>query len=209
MSKTLTKEERRRQLMDAAIKAFGKKGYHQAQVSDIIERAGVARGTFYLHFKGKREIFDCIMDELFERVRTEVRTLPKEAVAEIPSQLRGNIQRVVNLFIDQPVLAQLLFSAAAGVDPEQDERLRHFYEQLLDLIRRGLKQGQEMGFVRAGDYRVLAVSLLGSLKEVLYQITLGTEKLKRSALVEEIYRLILHGIAKPEFLPELEAAMNS
>ncbi|HKX12516.1 MAG TPA: helix-turn-helix domain-containing protein, partial [bacterium] len=42
--------------MEAALSAFGKKGYHDTQVSDIIAQAKVARGTFYLYFDGKREI---------------------------------------------------------------------------------------------------------------------------------------------------------
>lgn len=209
MSKNLSKEARRGQLLNAAVKAFGEKGYHQTQVADIIAAAGVARGTFYLHFKSKREIFDCIMDDLFAQVRDEVRSLPREAVNEIPSQLMGNIQRVINLFLDRPVLAKLLFSASVGLDDEQDERLRHFYQQLLELIRRGLKQGQEMGFVRNGDYNILAISLLGSLKEVLYQSILGTEPLNRSAIFQEIYRLVLHGVANPEIVPQLEVVLPS
>ena len=209
MAPNLSKEERRRQLMDAAIKAFGEKGYHQAQVSDIIAEANVARGTFYLHFKSKREIFGCIMDELFEKVQREVRRLPREAVDQIPDQIKGNIERVINLLLDQPLLATLLFSAPAGLDEEQDERLKHFYGQLLDLVRRGLKQGQEMGFVRAGDNHVLAISLLGCVKEVLYQSLLGTENLDRGEMVNEIYRLVLQGVAHPQLLSDLPVLLET
>lgn len=204
MAQTLSKEERRRQLIDAAINAFGEKGYHETQVADIIKEAGVARGTFYLYFKGKREIFDGIMQELFARVRAEVRSIPKEAVGEIPDQVRGNIERVIKRLLDEPMLARILVNAPAGLDPEQDERLREFYGQLLDLIQRGLRQGQEMGFVRDGDYKVLAISLLGSIKEVLYQTLLGTEELESSAIVAEIYRLVLHGVAHPNVVAQFE-----
>ena len=50
MKERLSKEERRKQLLTAAMVAFGKKGYHGTQVSDIIYEADVARGTFYLYF---------------------------------------------------------------------------------------------------------------------------------------------------------------
>ncbi len=209
MSKNLSKEERRRQLLDAAIEAFGNKGYHETQVSDIVDGAGVARGTFYLHFKGKREIFDEIMEELFQRVSAEVRTLPKDAVAAIPAQLMGNIERVMDLMFDRPVLGKLLVNASVGVDPERDAHLRKFYGQLLDLIRRGLRQGHEMGFVREANYDVLSISLLGTIKEILYQNLLETEPLKRSEVIEEIYRLVLHAVAEPTIVPELKAALGS
>lgn len=203
----LSKEERRRQLLDAAIVCFGQKGYHQAQISDIIEEAGVARGTFYLYFKSKREIFDSIMDELFVQVRDQVQDLPKEAIAEIPTQLVGNVERVTNLLLDKPLLAKLLFNESVGLDAESDERLRRFYGQLLDLIRRGLRQGQDMGFVRDGNIHVLAISLLGCVKEVFYQALLGTEQIDRKAMVQEIFRLVINGIAHPNILPELQTIL--
>lgn len=208
MGWNLSREERRRQLLDAAVMAFGAKGYHQTQVSDIIEQAGVARGTFYLYFKGKREIFDCIMDELFIRVRNEVCGIPKEAVDEIPGQLKGNIERVMNLLLDRPELAKLLVNASVGIDEEQDDHLRQFYGQLLDLIRRGLKQGFEMGFVRDGNHRVLAISLLGCVKEVLYQALLGGKRMKRRVIIEEVFRLVLQGVAHPQLLPDLESVLE-
>ncbi len=203
MTKHLSKEERRRQLLDAAIRVFGAKGYHQTQVSDVIAEAGVARGTFYLYFKSKREIFDCIMTELFRQVREQVQSLPREAVDKIPAQLLGNIQRATDLLLDNPSLAKILFNESVGLDAELDERLQKFYGQLLDLIRRGLTQGQEMGFVREGDKQVLAMALLGSLKEIFYQYFLGTEQPSRQAITNEIYQFVIHAIANPTLRTDL------
>lgn len=204
MPKHFSKDERRRQLLDAAIAVFGRRGYHRTQVSDIIRQADVARGTFYLYFKAKREIFDQIMTELFERVRREVKTLPKEAVGEIPAQLYGNIERITRLLTENPLLTKILFNESVGLDGDLDRRLQKFYDQLLDLIRRGLSQGQEMGFIREGDIRVTAVALLGCLKEIFYQILLGTETPSHSSIVRNVYRLVVAAIAHPSFRQELE-----
>lgn len=197
-------KERKRQLLDAAVEAFGEKGYHRTQVSDIIDRAGVARGTFYLYFKSKREIFDVLMTELFQRVRNEVKTLPRDAIQAIPSQLKGNLERVTNLLLKNPLLAKILFNESVGLDPDLDRRLKGFYGQLLDLIQRGLKQGQEMGFVKGGDTKILSVALLGAMKEVFYQALLGWKTPPSKEIVETIYRLAISALARPELLPELE-----
>ncbi|MBI2082419.1 MAG: TetR/AcrR family transcriptional regulator [Deltaproteobacteria bacterium] len=199
--KHFSKDERRRQLIKAAIEAFGRRGYHRTQVSDIIEEAGVARGTFYLYFEGKREIFDAIMLELFGRVREEVRTLPRDAVMKIPTQLRGNIERVTDLLLKNSLLAKILFNEAVGLDPELDKRLRNFYGQLLDLIQRGLNQGQEMGFVREGNVEVMAIALLGAFKEIFYQSLIQRKAPEKNIIVEEIYRLVISAIAKPGIMP--------
>lgn len=192
--KIISKDERRRQLLEAAIRVFGNKGYHHAQISDIIKEAGVARGTFYLYFESKREMFDEIITELFQLVRAEVKTLPRDAVAEIPSQLRGNLERITKLFLEKSWLVKLLFNESVGLDHELDERLRNFYGQLLDLVRRALTQGQEMGFVREGNIHVLATALLGSVKEVFYQHCLGTEQPAADAIVEELFKTISQAV---------------
>lgn len=54
-----TEEDRKDQLLAAARAVFDEKGYEKATVSDIVRRAGVAQGTFYLYFDSKR---DAIMD---------------------------------------------------------------------------------------------------------------------------------------------------
>jgi AcrR family transcriptional regulator len=199
MGPHLKKEERRAQLLKAALEAFGERGYHSTQVSDIIAKADVARGTFYLYFEGKREIFDAVITGIFEKVQREIRAIPKEAVEEIPAQILGNLQRVADLLVKNSLFIKLLFSDAVGLDADFDERLRVFYGKILDYIRRGLKQGQEMGFVREGDIPVLATCLLGCVKEVFYQSVLGTEKPSTNAIVREIYTLVVNGIVHPKF----------
>ncbi len=196
MTKPLAREERKKQLLDAAITCFGQKGYHATQISDIIETAGVARGTFYLYFQGKREIFDYVMTELFGQVQKEIKTIPKEALSEIPNQIRGNIKRVLTLLMNNPLLAKILMSESVGLDEELDSRLRTFYNHILNYIRRGLNQGQEMGFVREGHIEIMAVSLLGCMKEVLYQHLLGTEKATPDEMTEEIYRMVIGAVQK-------------
>lgn len=196
MTQNLTKEERMRQLLDAAVQVFGKKGYHDTQISDIIKKANVARGTFYLYFKSKREIFAALMEELFEQVSSQVKSLPREAVDQIPSQLLGNIERITVLLLDNPLLTRLLFAEAMGLDKELDIQLKRFYTQILDYIRRGLKQGQEMNFVREGNVHVMSIALLGSFKELFYQNLLGTEKIKKEILLTEFFQFVVSSIIK-------------
>src|SRR3954465_3637975 len=57
------RDERRAQLVAAAREVFGERGYHTATVDDITRAAGVAKGTFYLYFDEKREVY-------YELVRT-------------------------------------------------------------------------------------------------------------------------------------------
>jgi AcrR family transcriptional regulator len=56
-------QNRRDQILDAAIEVFARNGYERTNVSDIAGTAGIAKGTIYLYFKSKEEIFDAILTE--------------------------------------------------------------------------------------------------------------------------------------------------
>lgn len=55
--------ERRARLLAAAAAAFADLGYYRARVSDIVARAGLAQGSFYLSFRSKREAFLALVDQ--------------------------------------------------------------------------------------------------------------------------------------------------
>src|SRR6058998_890721 len=65
-------EDRRQDILDAAVKVFADKGVSKATVADIAEAAGVAKGTVYLYFGSKEHLLgalrDRFVDELLEHV---------------------------------------------------------------------------------------------------------------------------------------------
>lgn len=208
MKKRLTKEERRLQLIEAALKAFGRKGYHGTQVSDICAEAGVARGTFYLHFESKRALFDELLQEIFRRVREVIRPINKKDISKIPEDILGNIERATQVLFDNPAYIKIMFSDAVGLDSELDERLREYYKMILGLIRGGLVQGQNLGLIRDGDIDILSLCLMGSLKECLYQYTLGTYRPPVKKIIQEVCRIVLNATIRPELVEELQSRIG-
>src|SRR3954464_5854217 len=63
------RDERRAQLVAAAREVFGERGYHAATVDDITRVAGVAKGTFYLYFQEKREIYYDLVRSFLQHVK--------------------------------------------------------------------------------------------------------------------------------------------
>lgn len=52
----IKKENKRKDLLNAAFELFTKNGFHNTSIADIVEKAGIAKGTFYLYFKDKNDI---------------------------------------------------------------------------------------------------------------------------------------------------------
>ena len=58
--------DRRRDLLDAAVHVFARKGFHASRVGDIAEEAGVAHGLLYHYFRSKDEVLETIFHEVWE-----------------------------------------------------------------------------------------------------------------------------------------------
>jgi len=161
------REERRRHLLDCAAEVFSERGYAHVTVDDVHRRAGVARGTFYLYFKDKGDIFSALIEDFFVQLRLQIRRIDLESSTPPLEQLRGNLERVTSLTQREPELTRLVLEAAAGIDPALDERLTRFWSSVLELIESSLIEGQAMGLVRSGDPALLARMGLGAIKELL------------------------------------------
>src|SRR5512143_887913 len=68
---------KRQRILDAAVRTFGRRGYHDAKIADIAAAARVAEGTVYLYFRNKEDLFATVfdekMDDLLSRGRGIVR----------------------------------------------------------------------------------------------------------------------------------------
>src|SRR4051812_41829076 len=66
-------DDKRRRILQAAIKVFARKGYWAAKVSEIAKKAGVADGTIYLYFRNKEDILVSLFDEVMSEHVTHAR----------------------------------------------------------------------------------------------------------------------------------------
>lgn len=189
------RERRRRKVLDAGLRVFAAKGYHQTRVSDIVEEAGIARGTFYLYFDDKRDVFEALVDDFLMRITACVKSIELDPDAPPPvEQLRANIRRVVELALGEPTIVKLALFDATGLDPDLDEKLHGYYEGLRLLIAESLEQGQELGMVREGDRRLMVAIGLGGLKEVLVDAVGAQIDADAGQITDEIMRFLAGGL---------------
>ncbi len=191
----IDREQRRAQILSAATAVFAEKGYHDARIDDIVVRAGIARGTFYLYFEDKRAIFEHIVDTFLQRLDDAIRVIELEDPTQPPSeQLRDDLLRVVALFSANPQTAQILLSAAVGLDADFDRKLLAFYDALTALLERALTQGEEAGLVRPGNCRARSFCVTGIIKELLYQLVLRKTEASPQELVDVMLDLVAYGL---------------
>ncbi|MES1158021.1 MAG: TetR/AcrR family transcriptional regulator, partial [Haliangium ochraceum] len=158
------------------------------------EKASVARGTFYQYFRSKKEIFDSLLDQLFEQVTSAVAPIAIDTPEHIAIAIRGNIEALCRRLQDNLPMGRILLEQAVGVNETGREQLREFYVRVLERIERAVTVGQKLGVVRRGDAGLIAVFLLAMVKESLYQQILGTRALGVGRLVDEIFETVQQGV---------------
>ncbi len=190
-------EERRLSILNAAKEMFAIKGYHETSISDIIKRADIARGTFYLYFKDKREIFDALFDHLLQRINESLQRVELSADRKPPlDQIADNLNRVFKLAVEDPELARILFRHAPGLDSITDQKIEVFYSKIASLIESALALGVQMNLVRPLDLKLLSLYMMGGVKEVMDMITRPQNTMPAiEVLIKELLDFNLHGLA--------------
>jgi AcrR family transcriptional regulator len=189
---TPDKATRRQEILQAARDVFAKHGYHAAKVEDIVNAAGVARGTFYLYFEDKRAIFEEIVDRLLVRFGMAIQRVDVDA--NVTDQVRSNIRRIVHLLLEDKLTTKMLLSDAHGVDPAFDRKIHSFFEQVRSLLEESLVDGQELGIVVKGNARLQAIFTIGALKEVMNQVVVRGWDDEENDLVEALYDFLKEGV---------------
>jgi AcrR family transcriptional regulator len=186
-----SKAERRQALLRAARDVFATKGYHDAKVDDIVARAEVAKGTFYLYFPDKRSVFSELVDLLFQRLGAAI--LKVDPAGDVDAQVKHNIRAIVAVLLDDPALTRILMSYATGMDPAFVAKIRSFYDGVKAILSESLNEGQRLGIVAAGDPRRLATFTVGALKEILAEGVNGEVPLAREEIVDALFSFLQAG----------------
>jgi TetR/AcrR family transcriptional regulator, transcriptional repressor of aconitase len=81
-------DARRRQIVEAALTCFARRGFHKTTMQDVVEQSGLSPGSIYCHFAGKRDIIIAVVEERHRRERALLqRAFEKESFAEAVDQL--------------------------------------------------------------------------------------------------------------------------
>lgn len=198
----MERSARRAQVLRHAKRIFARKGYHRTNVADIIHRAGIARGTFYLYFQNKKDLFEELLNQVVTELQTRILRL-RPGEPDPVDQLRQNLRRVVSYCLTERELTDILLNHSTGFDRDLDSKILNFYDRIAGLIQRSLDLGVQMRLVREGDTRAIAYCILGAIKEVVGLLSRG-QLTETDALVEQILAFGLRGVATPELVAFVE-----
>ncbi len=192
-----SRELRRMQLKQAALGVFAERGYASTTIAELIQAAGVARGTFYLYFESKEVLFLELLDDLIAELRAGIRGVDARAGApSVREQLPGVLARVLGVVAANRSLTRILFREPVGLDAAVDSRLSALDAQLHEYVASALTRGRRLGVVRDGfDVDVAARCVVGGVRQVLQrEVVARDDERDLDALARDIVGVYLDGV---------------
>lgn len=192
-------EKRQRQILNAALDVFTKKGYGAATMPEIAQKAGVAAGTIYLYYPSKRELFVAVIKN-FIITTPLLNLLSQMPKGDLPTILKNIIKDRFDLIKNPSTQRVPLIMSEVQRDPELKALwLKDFLQPLLRQIEMLVRMMGTTGKFRRYQPEVL-VRVMGGLFMgfLLLRIVEGDtsplKKLDQEKVAEDIVNFILHGL---------------
>jgi len=180
-----------RKLLEAATQEFGERGYYEAAITGITQRAGVALGSFYTYFESKEEVFRAVVRDMSQATRHHV----GEAVRGAPNRLaaeRIGLEAFIAFTRQHPELYRIIEEAQFIA---QDVYREH-YHSFADGYRRNLAAAAGRGEISEGNHEARAWALIGISVFLGMRYGLWNDDLTPAEVADVALELIAKGLEK-------------
>jgi AcrR family transcriptional regulator len=191
------KDERPNEILAAALDEFAEKGFTAARLADVARRAGIAKGTIYLYYSSKHELFRAVIRSLLPRYG-EIERMVLDYPGSTEALLRGpflEVQRKL-LQTDLPRLLSVLLTEGQRVPDLVDFYYREALSPALGMARSIIQRGVDRGEFRETALVELPQPLIaGVLVAVVWNSLLGNvHPVDTGQLLETHIDLLLDGL---------------
>ncbi|MDY3020906.1 MAG: TetR/AcrR family transcriptional regulator [Oliverpabstia sp.] len=197
-------EERKNEILDAAEKLFGAKGFDHTSTNDILNEIGIARGTLYYHFKSKEDILDAMIERITRQLIAKATDIVQKKEIPVLQRLTMTIMALnVNNELGLEVMQQVHKPQNALMHQKMQETLLSGVNPLITgLIEEGIQQD-----IFRTDYPAEAVEMTMLYSNTAFDsMTVYTEEERQRKIVAFIYNLeqllgMEHGSMQSAILP--------
>ena len=178
-------------IIRSARKVFSEKGFYNAQISHIVDEAGVARGTFYLYFEGKEDVFREILKGVVDDLKKIIK--PIDVSGDIRSQILTNLCGVIRYALNNKDLARIVLYRDRW--NENSKIVDEFIRDCIALVKSSLKKGIDMGILSNHNVDVIAIAMVGAVKETIKSL-LDAGEVNIEEVCKELLEFGIRGIIK-------------
>lgn len=198
MTKHLSEQERREQILSAARDEFIRKGYASTRVEDVAKRASLSKGAVYFYFSSKRALFTALVLDEHERTYAFLDEAERDDRPALDKLLDVGL-RYVTYFAatESPPRFFMMMSELGTRDGDIRDECQAVHQRFVDAVTRILAQGIAEGSFRPADPHATAQLLKAMIDGFAGQAAVGVP-IDVGQLVHGAFHTLLRGIlAKP------------
>jgi len=190
------REATRRHIIRIAAGEFARLGFDQANINTIAELAGIGKGTIYLYFENKRELFLAMLRAIAQAQLATVRSA-LAAEGSVQERLERLFRAFVDLAVEDDDSFNVYMSALYGVNRAFKDEATRLLRDYIAVIALLLEQFQARGEIQCPDIDAAALMVI-SLTEsyVLSARVLGQTAQQMARQAPHVARLILQGLGQ-------------
>jgi AcrR family transcriptional regulator len=193
-------EERKNQILEAAIAVFARLGFRAARMDDVAEQAGLSKAALYLYYKSKDAIIAALLQRLFVQEFKQLQAL-------VESEREGSVVEHL-LVLTQQVAAMLQwmsrlmpiafeFYSIAGRDRQVRQFLKEYFADYRHLLARLIERGIAQGELRDVDAEATAITLVALFEGLALLFFVDPQATRWADQAEAAVRLLLSGLQRP------------
>lgn len=178
---------RRSEILDAAEKLFGTKGYDATSTGDILRELGIARGTLYYHFKSKEDILDAMIDRLTQALAARAAGVLDRKDIPVLQRLTLMMQSLqVNNAVGHEIMSQVHKPQNALMHQKMQERM---LTAVVPLVTSLLQEAREEGLCQTRYPEEVTEMTLLYASTVFDELSGLSEEKRQEKVLAFIYNL--------------------
>lgn len=188
--------DKQRTILAAARELLVARGFQDVALDDVAKKAGVAKGTLFLYYKSKDELFRAAFADLVDQLGEEL-----EKIAGRPLQGRGWIDEAVRAVLEhfdanKDFMAQFGAGRFPGCGDKSCEALMERMRLNVDRMVRLLRKAAADGAIATRDYEAAAAALFGLCRSSILYKHLKPSTRPLAARRDQVVEMFLYGVAK-------------
>jgi AcrR family transcriptional regulator len=189
-------EERKAQIYQAALTCFSRKGYHRTTMDDIVAESGLSKGALYWYFKGKKELFLSLFQEVMGQLGQTWESIVADEEASATDKLLASIALFRSELGEMVPFFGVMMEAWALTRHDEDVEglIREFYEPYLNIMTRVIEEGIASGEFRVESVRAMALVVMTLFDGIVLAMGIGLWQRDWNEIMGAAEELVLHGL---------------
>ncbi len=202
-------EERKSQILDAAMETFSELGFHKARMSDIAETSGLSKGSLYWYFDSKDSIILNLLEKFFEPELKDLRALLTDS-RSAEDRLEIYVDRVSTDMVTMLKWMPLVhdFIALAFRKEQVRKAISRYYKMHLEILLSLIQQGLDAGEFQADNAMEASIAIGSILEGTVLLWVYDPSHIDIKYHIKSNINLLLHGLRTKPTLAKQAVEQN-